>query len=98
MNETLDPSIIKAVLSNGPLVGVLGYMAWAFYAERKKSDAKFQELSERGIKALENNNAALMELRRSNERVEAAVSHCPGTRHADHMAAMKSTQRMDRAI
>jgi hypothetical protein len=57
MTETLDRSqIMQRLIENSILVAVLGFMAWTFYQDRKTSDAKFVELSERGIKAIENNN------------------------------------------
>jgi len=99
----IESTILKSLLQNGPLVAVLGYMALVFYKDRKASDAKFSELSERGIKAIENSNHIASEnghiireqgvaLNRIMERMEVVnttVLDCH-----KHRAAMMETQRM----
>ena len=82
---------VAAVVFVGRALGLV-------YADNKAKDAKIFDIAERGVKAQETATAAIVELRKTNDAILAAVMHCPKVQsfdRTDHAAALSATQRMD---
>ena len=91
-----------SLIERGGIVGmtvaglvVIGRALGLVYQDNKAKDAKILDLAERSMKSQETATAALVELRKINESILAAVKSCPRHIAADHEAALRETQRMD---
>lgn len=86
MDETM--SIIEFALKQTPLAAVLMFIAYRFYKDKAASDAIVLGLVEKCVAALNNNTAALQEVRRVVDNLQTEVSH---------VASHGETQRLPRA-
>lgn len=83
MDETM--SLLEFALKQTPLAGVLMFIAYRFYKDKAASDQLVLGLVEKCTDALNNNTAAMVELRRVVDNLEIEVRH---------VAAKGETQRL----
>lgn len=73
MNETM--SLLEFAMKQTPLAGVLMFIAYRFYKDKAKSDELVLGLVEKCTSALNNNTAAMVELRKVVDNLQIEVSH-----------------------
>lgn len=73
MEETM--SLLEFALKQTPLAGVLMFIAYRFYKDKAASEAIVLGLVEKSVAALNNNTAAMQELRRVVDNLQIEVSH-----------------------
>ena len=84
MNESIMP-LIEFAVKQTPLAAVLMFIAYRFYKDKSASDQLVLGLVEKCTAALNNNTAAMQELRRVVDNLQIEVSH---------VASKGETQRM----
>ena len=73
MDETM--TLVEFALKQTPLAGVLMFIAYRFYKDKATSDAMVLGLVEKCTTALNNNTAAMQELRRVVDNMQTEMSH-----------------------
>lgn len=81
-------SLLEFALKQTPLAGVLMFIAYRFYKDKAASDQLVLGLVEKCTSALNNNTAAMQELRKVVDNLQIEVSH---------VASHEKTQRLERA-
>ena len=87
----MDPTmltLLEFALKQTPLAAVLMFIAWRFYKDKSASDQLVLGLVEKCTAALNNNTAAMNELRRVVDNLQTEVSH---------VASHSQTQQIQRA-